>query len=208
MTPENILGPSQTIPEAITDLIEDEARIIFHSFDGDDTVDAHREQDIATDSRKAEYLFLDWLSKNFPTARVLYPCAGYDRIPSVTIGNDFVYETSLEEYQEGGAKFLQNSLAHPFIADNHHLPFTDSVFDVILPLDSVEEMICPPREEFFRVLKKGGLVAITMGILVDDPAFKRLDFYLDENIFERIPVPDCLQEQGKSRSYFYLFRKL
>ena len=79
------------------------------------------------------------------------------------------------DYSDETIKFCRKrGFTNVIKGDAHHLPFNDNLFDLICAFDLIEHLECDEEaiKEFFRVLRKGGILFLTV------PAFM---FFWNEN---------------------------
>lgn len=81
------------------------------------------------------------------------------------------------------------------VGDMHMMPFEDNSFDVLNSIDNFEHAYDPQKvvDEFKRVVKPGGLIAIEVPIDYKICAIDRFDYKSAENIMEMMKLSnDCL----------------
>jgi hypothetical protein len=184
--------------------------------------------EVLADYAESSYLFLKWLDREFQPERVLYPASGADRIPKTALG-DKVFHLSLEEFwvqsdeTKGKRHFKDLEEGQRTVAEFGAIPFGDSQFQVVLFMDAAIEIVEPARAEAERVLAEDGLVVLAQNVLMgeedkvvaeEEPEFAEehrqvdiVEIYRKSPLFKEVSVPEKFQNEGASKTEFFIFRK-
>lgn len=166
-------------------------------------------REIMYDYRINYYLFLKWVRNTFSPYPVLYPACGFDVLPKLVFGKGVVIHTSLEELNPKDRKtyFPYLGEAITVIADNRALPFIDSSFQAIIISGISADEISDWTKEFHRVLAIGGMLMVIKSALDDINIKQYFKKHLKLPYYIPLHVPGEFQNQGPSKTEFFLFRK-
>lgn len=197
-----LLESSQFIPSDILEIIVSEVSKATLPLQEEDPWTAELDEEYELDYKKAQFLLLDWLKRNFATDNILYAGSGSDILPKIVLGEDVVIHTSMEDYEADKTKYFPElGSGQKVVADNVHLPFQNTSFDMVLFFGlftgSTEEQLLESK----RLIREGGL------FVCDDTISENID--LDEIFadFKKISIPCYIQKRGVSETSFTVYKK-
>lgn len=190
------------VSNSALEMIDGEVQKAIVGIIDDDSETAIFLEKVEMDYKVSQLLVLEWLERNTSLEKILYAGSGFDVIPKFVFGEEKVIHTSLEEYKIGDRKYFPDlGSGNKVITDNEQLPFSNSIFDMVIFFGLPTEIIIDQLSESNRVLKDGGLIICERTIINDgDPTKMFFDY-------ERVKVPSRFQNRGISETEFYVFKK-
>jgi len=207
----------ETIPKEISAVIEEETgkdiAFLLQGLEEEDTETAEFYKDLLTDIRGNEYLFLNWLNQQNPPQKVLYMGSGFDVLPKKVFGEEKVTHVSMEDYRviEGITDekyFPKLGTGEKAVADASAPPFPNDHFDLIFlqDIDLSSKEIGAWKGGAKRILKNGGMLAISKNMLSPDSSNEMISSLSGINGMTKTEVPVNLQGRGEAVSEFILLK--